>query len=312
MNEFFFLKKISQKTIAITGSNGFVSKHVIDLLHTFQKKKNKIIKINSDNTDYSDLDQLVKKFKKVDYVIHLSSATGGIKYTKENMSDQFYITMLRDLNIFEACKKAKVSKIITLGNLHAYPIKLKGAINESNIHQGLPNKTHLGIGWAKRNLSVMSEIFSKKSKTKFIVLYSANAYGPGDSRDLNYGHIIPTMILKCLKNINIELFGGTNAVREFIYVKDLASIILLSLVKIKKSCYLNVGSGEKVTIKKLISLISQLTKFDKKIINLNKIKDNSKRFCDNKLYNKLIKYKIKYNLISGLKETIDWYKIKNN
>ncbi len=312
MNEYLFLKKISKKKIAITGSNGFVSKHVIHLLSKIQEKKNKIIKINSNNTDYSDLNNLVKKFKKVDYVIHLSSATGGIKYTKENMSDQFYITMLRDLNVFEACKKAKVKKIITLGNLHAYPIKLKGAISENKIHQGLPNRTHLGIGWAKRNLSVMSEIFSKKSKTKFIVLYSANAYGPGDSRDLNYGHIIPTMILKCLKKENIQLFGGTNAVREFIYVKDLASIILLSLIKIDKSCYLNVGSGEKVSIKRLISLISKLSNFDKKIINLNKIKDNSKRFCDNKLYKKLINYKVKYNLISGLKETISWYKIKSN
>ena len=308
MNDFLFLKNISNKKIAITGSNGFVSKHVIDLLNKIQKKKNNIIKINSKNTDYSNVNKLVKKFNKVDYVIHLSSATGGIKYTKENMADQFYITMLKDLNVFEACKKAKVKKMITLGNLHAYPIKISEPINENKIHQGLPNKTHLGIGWSKRNLSVMSEVFSKKSKTKYIIVYSANAYGPGDSRDLNYGHIIPTIILKCLANKDIKLFGSANAVREFIYIKDLATIILISLVKINKSCYFNVGSGEKITIKELIKLIVKLTKFNKKIKYLNKIKDNSKRFFDNKIYNKLIKYKVKYNLISGLKETIDWYK----
>ena len=310
MNDFLFLKNISDKKIAITGSNGFVSKHVIDILNKIQKKKNNILKINSENTDYSNVNKLVKKFNKVDYVIHLSSATGGIKYTKENMSDQFYITMLKDLNVFEACKKAKVKKMITLGNLHAYPIKISEPINENKIHQGLPNKTHLGIGWSKRNLSVMSEVFSKKSKTKYIIVYSANAYGPGDSKDLNYGHIIPTIILKCLANKDIKLFGGANAVREFIYVKDLATIILISLIKINKSCYFNVGSGEKITIKELINLIVKLTKFNKKIKYLNKIKDNSKRFCDNKIYNKLIKYKVKYNLISGLKETIDWYKSK--
>ena len=104
------------------------------------------------------------------------------------------------------------------------------------------------------------------------------------------------------------MFGGINAVREFIYVKDLAVIILLSLIKINKSCYFNVGSGEKITIGELINLIVKLTKFNKKIKYLNKIKDNSKRFCDNKIYKKLINYKVKYNLISGLKETIDWYK----
>ena len=312
MNDFFFLRKISNKKIAITGSNGFVASHVVELLSKIQKKKNNIVKINSKNTDYKNLNQLIKKFKNVDYVIHLSSATGGIKYTKENMSEQFYITMLKDLNVFQACNKAKVKKMITLGNLHAYPIKMKEPINEKKIHQGLPNKTHLGIGWSKRNLSVMSEVFSKKSKTKYIIVYSANAYGPGDSKDLNYGHIIPTMIIKCLGNKNIHLFGGANAVREFIYVKDLVKIILISLIKINNSCFFNVGSGEKITIKELINLIAKLTKFSKKIKYLNKIKDNSKRYCDNKIYNKLIKYKVKYNLISGLKETIDWYKSELN
>ncbi len=308
MNNIFLLKKISKKKIAVTGSNGFISKHLIQQLNKILSNKNNLKKINSNNTDYTNIKELTNKFKNIDYVIHLSSATGGIKYTKDNMSDQFYLTILKDLNVFEACKKAKVKKVITLGNLHAYPINITNPINEKKIHNGLPNKTHLGIGWSKRNLSVMSDIFSKNSQTKYITLYSANAYGPGDSRDLKYGHIIPTMILKCLKNKNIELFGGTSAVREFIYVKDLVMIILLSLVKINKTCYFNVGSGEKITIKKLIDIIAKLTKFKKKIKNLNKIKDKSKRYCDNKIFKKLIKYKIKYNLKLGLKETIDWYK----
>ena len=46
----------------------------------------------------------------------------------------------------------------------------------------------------------MGEIFSQnKSKTNFITLFSANCYGPGDTLDLNYGHIIPKLIIQCLK-----------------------------------------------------------------------------------------------------------------
>ena len=44
MNELSFLKNISKKKIAITGSNGFVSKHVIDLLSKIQKKKILLLK----------------------------------------------------------------------------------------------------------------------------------------------------------------------------------------------------------------------------------------------------------------------------
>ena len=272
-------------------------------------KKKSLLLINSKTTDYS-LKNLIIKFSKIDLVIHLSSATGGIKYTKDNMATQLYTTMTKDLNVFQAAKICNVKKVLTLGNFHAYPSQLKKNINEEYLFNGLPAPTHLGIGWSKRNLAVLSNVFSRNSNTKFIILYSANAYGPGDSLDLNYGHIIPSFIIKCLKNKNIKLFGGSNAIREFVYVKDLIFIILNSIIKIKESCHINVGSNEKIKIKDLIKLISQLTNFKKKVIFQNKIKDQSIRFADKERFNKIVNYKNKYNLESGLKETILWYKKK--
>lgn len=301
------IKNIKNSKIAITGSKGFISSHIISYLKNIGFKSKSLLLLNSKNTDYS-LKNLTKKFSKIDYVIHLSSATGGIKYTKDNMSEQLYLTMMKDLNVFQASKISNVKKVLSLGNFHAYPNKLKKKIKEDDLFNGLPAPTHLGIGWSKRNLAVLSKVFSRNTKTKFIILYSANTYGPGDSLDLNYGHIIPSFIIKCLKNKDIELFGGSNAVREFIYVKDLVEIILLSLLKLKESCHINVGTNEKIKIKYLIRLIAKLTNFKKKVVFKNKIKDNSVRYSDKKYFNKLLNYKIKYNLNLGLKETIIWYK----
>ena len=303
------ISKIRNYKIAITGSNGFIASHLIAYLQVIGVQKKSLLLINSKTTDYS-LKNLIIKFSKIDLVIHLSSATGGIKYTKDNMATQLYTTMTKDLNVFQAAKICKVKKVLTLGNFHAYPSQLKKNINEEYLFNGLPAPTHLGIGWSKRNLAVLSNVFSRNSNTKFIILYSANAYGPGDSLDLNYGHIIPSFIIKCLKNKKIKLFGGSNAIREFVYVKDLIFIILNSLIKIKESCHINVGSNEKIKIKDLIKLISQLTSFKKKVIFQNKIKDQSIRFSDKERFNKIVNYKNKYNLESGLKETILWYKKK--
>ena len=303
------ISKIRDCKIAITGSNGFIASHLVAYLQIIGVQKKSLLLINSKTTDYS-LKNLIIKFSKIDLVIHLSSATGGIKYTKDNMATQLYTTMTKDLNVFQAAKICKVKKVLTLGNFHAYPSQLKKNINEEYLFNGLPAPTHLGIGWSKRNLAVLSNVFSRNSNTKFIILYSANAYGPGDSLDLNYGHIIPSFIIKCLKNKNIKLFGGSNAIREFVYVKDLIFIILNSLIKIKESCHINVGSNEKIKIKDLIKLISQLTNFKKKVIFQNKIKDQSIRFADKERFNKVVNYKNKYNLESGLKETILWYKKK--
>ena len=305
----FFKKKLENKKIAVTGSNGFISKHLIEELKSLKIKNFKIKEINSKNTNYFNYKNLERSLKSIDYVIHLSSATGGIKYTKENMSEQFYITMIKDLNIFRAAKKNKVKKLITIGNLHAYPNNIIGKLSENKMYGQLPFPAHLGIGWSKRNLSVMGKIFSKNnSYTKFIIIYSANCYGPGDTLDLNYGHIIPKLIIQCLKNKNFELFGSLNAVREFIYVKDLTKIIILSLIKVKISSYFNVGSGESIKISNLVKLIKTKTSFSKKIFTKSNIVDNSKRVCGNANLKKMLNYKIMYKLNNGLEETIAWYK----
>ena len=303
------VKKFANKKVAVTGSNGFIAKHLIQKLRSLKINKLKIISINSSNTNYFDLKNIEKKLNSVDFVVHLSSATGGIKYAKENMSEQFYIATMKDLNIFQASKNKKVKKVITLGNLHAYPKNINGVLREDEMFGSLPFAGHLGIGWSKRNLSIMGKIFSNSNvHTNFITLYSANCYGPGDTLDLNYGHIIPKLIIQCLKNKNFELFGSLNAVREFIHVTDLTNVILLSLIKINPTNYLNIGSGESIKISKLLEIIKNKTSFNKKVINENQINDKSKRVCGNKNLIRYLNYKTIFNLDTGLSQTINWYK----
>lgn len=300
--------KLRNKKIAITGSKGFVAKNVLEVLESANINKKNIIEINSSNCDYFNLDKLLKKFKNIDYVIHLSSATGGIKFAKEKLTYQYYTSLIKDLNVFEASAKAGVKKLITLGNLHAYPENVKVPISENQLHSGLPASTHLGIGWVKRNLSILSEIYSRQVKSKFLIIYSANTYGPYDSTDVNYGHVIPALIIKCLKNKNFKLFGSLNAIREFIYVKDLAKIILLSLIKIDKSCYFNVGSSEKILMSDLLNMIVKKTKFSKKISYKKIFNDKTKRYCDNLISRDIFKGYSYTLLDEGLQKTIDWYR----
>ena len=58
-----------------------------------------------------------------------------------------------------------------------------------------------------------------------------------------------------LKNKDFELFGSLEAIREFIYVKDLARIMILAAIKVNKSSIFNIGSGRSIKISKLVKII---------------------------------------------------------
>lgn len=309
-NKIFFLKnKLKNKKIALIGSNGFVAKNLINLIKDYKitNKKN-LIFINRSNTDYSVID-LKKKLQKCNYIIHLSSATGGIGYTIKYPATQFYIALKRDLDVFEACKNTKIEKLVTLSNLHSYSKKINNKLQKEKVFYDLPTDTHLGIGWVKRTLLIISKLYKKEFNLNSLVLISSNSYGKYEDLDNIYNsHIIPSTIYKCLKEKTIKFFGGKNAIREFIYVKDLALIILLSLVIKTKVNYFNIGSGEKVSIFNLVKKIIKKTNFSGKSFFSNTVKDSTVRYCGNTDVKKYLNYAPVYKIEDGLKETISWMK----
>ena len=302
----YLKKKLKNQTIAITGSKGFIAKNVIKILIDNKLLNKKIIYLNKQNTDYS-LNNLKNKFKNADYVIHLSSATGGIGYTAKYPASQFYTAMKKDINVFEAAKDVKIKRLVSLANLHIFSKKIFGLLKKEKAFFDLPPEIFLGIGWVKRTLIILSKLYKKQFKFDSKILISANTYGVGEKlNNIENSHIIPSTIYKFLKYNKVNFFGGKNAVREFIYVKDLSFVILLALVSNNKENIITVGSGEKVSIGSLIEKISNIMNYKGKISFLNKIDDKTKRFCGSDDVEKYLNYKPVYKLDIGLKETIEW------
>ena len=79
-------------------------------------------------------------------------------------------------------------------------------------------------------------------------------------------HVIPEIInkFKSLKGKSLKIQGSGNEIRSFIYIDDFVQAFDLLLKKGKHLQIYNIGTTDKITIKRLVLKISKILK--KKII----------------------------------------------
>jgi len=117
---------------------------------------------------------------------------------------------------------------------------------------------------------VQAQAYRQQYGFNAIFLLPVNLYGPRDTFDPDKSHVIPALIKKMVdakrngKN-EITIWGTGQASREFLYVDDAAEGIIMATERYNKSGPVNLGSGSEITIKALVDLIAELTKYEGKI-----------------------------------------------
>ena len=152
---------------------------------------------------------------------------------------------------------------------------------------------------------IMGIHYGKKFFKKLIIFRPHNVYGP----DMGNEHVIPEFIkrLKTLKNKNFKIQGSGNETRSFIHINDFVSAFDLIIRKGKHLNIYNIGTSEKVSIKELAKLISNISK---KKISIQrtplKVGGTKKRLPDIRKI-KQIGFAQKIKLKEGLRKTFESY-----
>lgn len=310
------LKKNSK--IFVAGHNGLVGSSVVNLLKN--KNYKKILTASRKKLDLRNqkkVDLFFKK-KKPEILIICAAKVGGIIENKskplEFLIDNFQIQK----NLLLASKKYNIKRTIFLGSSCIYPKKSKIPIKEEYLLTGKLEKTNEAYALSKIAGLKLCSILHEDYKKDIICLMPTNVYGLNDNFDIRSSHVIPGLISKFInakKNgTNVQIWGSGKPIREFIHADDLANAILVSLKSSKKKLnrifkkslpIMNVGSGDHVSIKRLVTEIKKLTNFQGKIIYNKKFPDGTlNKNLDSTLIKKL-KWKTKIKFLSGLKELVN-------
>ena len=205
--------------------------------------------------------------QKPEYVILAAARAGGIKASGTYPAEFLYENLVIQNNVIWQAHRSNVEKLLFLGSSCIYPGLAPQPMKEEYLLTGPFEPSNEGYSIAKiAGLKLCEYIYTQFGK-EFISCMPCNLYGEGDYFDHNRGHVIGSLILRMHeakrdKTPEVIVWGTGNARREFLYVDDLAEALLFLLEQYHKKEFLNIGSGEDISIRDLAELIKKIVGYE--------------------------------------------------
>lgn len=137
----------------------------------------------------------------------------------------------------------------------------------------------------------------------------SNNYGPNQFPE----KLIPLMIINCLNNKYLPVYGDGMQIRDWLHVIDHCSAIDIVLHKGNEGEIYNIGGkNEKYNIEIVKLIVKALGKSEELIKYIDDRPGHDRRYAiDNSKITNNLGWQPNYTFEKGIKETIDWY-LKNN
>lgn len=300
-------------SVMVTGGGGFLGTAVVNRLRA--SGVDEIFVPRSVDFDLRTPDGVAAALAtgRPEVIIHLAAVVGGIGANRENPGRFFYENAAMGIELMEQARHAGVRKFVQIGTVCSYPKFTPVPFREDDLWNGYPEETNAPYGLAKKMLLVQGQAYRQQYGFNVIHLIPVNLYGPGDNFDPASSHVIPALIKKCVDAReagadHIEVWGTGSASREFLYVDDAAEGIVLATERYDGADPVNLGVGQEITIRDLVTLIVRFTGFQGQIRwDATKPDGQPRRALDTSRARERFGFVAKTSFEDGLRSTVDWY-----
>jgi GDP-L-fucose synthase len=297
--------------VVVTGGGGFLGTQVVNWLR--RRGAGEIVVPRSEQFDLVDRESCRQVVDGADTVIHLAAKVGGIGFNRENPGSLFFDNLMMGAQLMEEARVQGVKKFVAVGTVCAYPKFTPVPFHEDDLWNGYPEETNAPYGLAKKMLLVQAQAYRQQYGFNAIYLLPVNLYGPGDNFDPRSSHVIPALIRKIFAATQnnddaVEVWGDGSASREFLYVDDAAEAIGLATERYEGNEPVNIGAGREITIKDLVTTISDLIGFKGQIRwDTTKPNGQPRRSLDVSRAESTFGFRARTDFETGLRRTIEWW-----
>jgi len=316
--------ELKGKNVLLTGADGFIGSHLLERLLEEGCQVRAFVYYNSFNS-WGWLDTLPKELKNqfevfsgdirdpngvrtamkgMDVVIHLAALI-AIPFSYHSPDSYIDTNVKGTLNIVQAAKDLNLERVVVTSTSEVYGTAQYIPIDEKHARQ--PQSPYSA---SKIGADCIADSFYRSFNLPLTIVRPFNTYGPRQSARA----IIPTIITQLLNGMEEIKLGDLTPTRDLVFVKDTAN----GFVDITK-CDSLIGHECNIAMQTEISVGDLANELIRQINPAARILTDEQRFRPEKsevfrLYgsNEKIKqhtgWQPDYNLTTGLKETIEWFR----
>ena len=253
----------NQSKIYVAGHRGMVGSAIVRELQ--RQGYNNIVTRTHAELDLTRQEAVEAFFaaEKPEYVFLAAAKVGGIAANNAAPADFMYMNMTLEMNVIHAAWKNGVKKLEFLGSSCIYPRLAPQPMKEDCLLTSALEPTNEAYALAKISGLKYCEYLNRQYGTDYISVMPTNLYGPNDNYHPEHSHVLPAMIRRFHEAKEqglpeVVCWGDGSALREFLYVDDLAELCVFLMNHYSGNETVNAGTGKELTIRELAETVDEV------------------------------------------------------
>lgn len=212
-----------------------------------------------------DVFEFLRK-EKPQAIVVAAAKVGGIYANSTYPAEFIYQNLAIASNIIEGARQAEIERLLFLGSSCIYPKFAEQPIREDSLLTSPLEPTNEAYALAKIAGLKLCQFYRSQYGLMYHSAMPTNLYGQGDNYHALNSHVVPALLrrfheAKVAGSDLVTIWGTGTPLREFLHVDDLADGCFHLLDLSDPPDWVNIGSGEELSISDLARMIAEVTDF---------------------------------------------------
>jgi len=320
---------LSQYSFLVTGGAGFIGSNLVEYLLKYGARKVRVLDnlatghksniepyLDCPNFEYIEgdirsLETLEKAMQGIDFVSH-QAALGSVPRSIQDPITSNDVNVSGFLNVLVAARNADVKRVVYAASSSTYGDSKELPKVEDKI--GKPLSPYAITKYVNE---LYADVFSKLYGLEIIGLRYFNVFGQRQDPNGAYAAVIPKFVNQLLSHESPVINGDGEYSRDFTYIENVVQMNLKAMLTQNPEAVnqvYNVAFGENTSLNQLVSYLKEfLNEYDPEVAEVevvygpNRVGDIPHSLASIDKAAKLLDYKPRYSITTGLKEAVKWY-----